>query len=440
MFVTIPQFLKCSTMVLLSLTATLAINVRPAKAELLEPSKFQDCEMHVVGVYSPEDSNTDDRIYVKVLPTGKPTVIVMSGYFGAQWNMDIDPAADVRQIIIPGYFEHSIVGHDETIPVEMITYFPDHDKSNKDFFWAYSLNTQRGREMQARLKELTGLPITTFQGKYSARRFVIDANTVDGMERQESGPATLKLASENLESDPQSIESLVREAFELETQAQQARIAKAEADLQMIKKQFEYRQKMADLIIAKRIEDLSKTRIELEEEIEQIKSDASADILSAEGWKLWREQDWAAALRKFQQAVKLEPKDANIWNGLGWSYLHIGSYDKASEAFQNTLEIEPNHGGAMNGIGQSLMALGRLQEAEAKLTEATESTIKEMGEATAVKRGVTASWFGLVRALLMQDKNDAAKQWAERYLQHKPDDTMMQDLLEEIPSNRATSQ
>ncbi|HEV2970506.1 MAG TPA: tetratricopeptide repeat protein [Pirellulales bacterium] len=41
--------------------------------------------------------------------------------------------------------------------------------------------------------------------------------------------------------------------------------------------------------------------------------------LSAEGWKLWQAQQFNEALGKFEEAVKLDPKNVNAYNGLGWS-------------------------------------------------------------------------------------------------------------------------
>jgi hypothetical protein len=40
--------------------------------------------------------------------------------------------------------------------------------------------------------------------------------------------------------------------------------------------------------------------------------------LSQDGWNLWKAQQFAQAIDKFQESVKLNPKNIAAWNGLGW--------------------------------------------------------------------------------------------------------------------------
>lgn len=305
-------------------------------AELLPPEKLAECKMHVVGMYGPENQSQDDRVYVKVKKTDSPIVLVLSGYYGAQWNLDIESGADIRQIIVAGYYEHSVKDADESIPVQLFTHFGTDDPKDRDFFWAYSWHTKNGRELRKRLKEITGLEIETFQGVYHAKRFVVDGKiglvseidehsdavddalgffetarnnyakirnqelllaqtlqnsmnqvrakrqhaltrlsknhpTVQQIDSQletlkavyqELGPADEKPQSEYVMNANASktemeevIKKLVTQTFELELQLQAARVAKAEADLNRVKKQIERRRANADVIISKRVKE-----------------------------------------------------------------------------------------------------------------------------------------------------------------------------------------
>ncbi|MEZ6125688.1 MAG: thioredoxin domain-containing protein [Planctomycetaceae bacterium] len=125
-------------------------------------------------MYMPKDHNRDDRVYVDVKPTGKSMVLVLTGYFGAEWHLNVDPKADVRRVIVTGYYKHELAEPRPDVPIAMLTYFPKADKSNRNFFWAYAWRTAEGRELSRRLKDLTGLEVTTFQGEYSATRFIVD--------------------------------------------------------------------------------------------------------------------------------------------------------------------------------------------------------------------------------------------------------------------------
>ena len=467
-----------------------------ARADLVSKDKMKDCDVHVIGMYSPKDHSQDDRVYVEVKPTGKPMVIVLCGYFGAQWNVNVEPEANVRQIIVTGYYEHSIIGKKNDIPVEILTYFPEADRSKGEYFWAYAWHTKDGRQMRTRINELTGRDVTTFQGEYAGKRFVIDgkrgligedgepqpaAKTSQPLDTSSESKLIASLTEKGIETklhrqklaakfgsehpmvkqidsalalieselkklggkpisdtdaastqatvDPNAstIEALVRESFKLQTQLQEARIAKAEADLARIKAEFELRMKASEQIIAERIVSLSKNGAKETGTDNKL----SASFLAAEGWQAWRSQQWREALGKFHAALEKEPDNGSALNGLGWVHVNTGNYSDAIEVFEKLVKSEPTHPAALNGLGQCFLAQGKLDAAEPYFVKGTESVIETMGESRAVAQGATASWFGLVRTYLAKKKPDQAILWADRYLKHKPEDKMMKPLLDE---------
>jgi len=75
------------------------------------------------------------------------------------------------------------------------------DKGTRDYFWAYGWNTTEGRNLKKRLHELTGLDITTFQGEYEPKRFVIDGEKGRDVVQGRSSDV-------NSESSPGFLESL----------------------------------------------------------------------------------------------------------------------------------------------------------------------------------------------------------------------------------------
>lgn len=481
-----------------------------ADAKLLSVAELKSCKMHVTGIYSPKDHGKDDRVFVQVKPSDEPIVLVLSGYFGAQWNVEIAPKADVRQIIVAGYFEHSVAGVPDDIPIEMISYFPKGENSREDYFWAYSWHTQYGRELRKRLKEITGLEIATFQGAYSGERFVVDGKrglvsemaaqterpprkpsvrSESALNKIREGGRTAKMqraqlvaqfgenhpsvkqidkiiemveaelnrlgaapidASNPLTQKPQLqnrpspkslpdtdqrkiIETLVRQSFQLQTELQKARVEKAETDLQRIKTQLQQRQKSAEAIIRDRVEQLvASSQAKASEDADQ-----PASLLSAEGWTAWQKRDWRTALQKFQAALSKEADNEAARNGLGWTYVHLQDYDQAISEFKIILKDAPTHPGALNGLGQSLLALGRLDDAERELLKATEDLISELGEAETVRRGATASWYGLIRTYIKKGDDAAAMKWAQRYLKHKPDDKMIKAMLEQAEAKES---
>lgn len=72
---------------------------------------------------------------------------------------DIASDANVKQIIVAGYFEQSVEGIPAGIPVAVRSYFPN---SSEDYFYAYSEHSRNGREARKYLKKATGLDIKEF--------------------------------------------------------------------------------------------------------------------------------------------------------------------------------------------------------------------------------------------------------------------------------------
>ena len=408
--------------------------------DLTLPDLSADCQVHVIGIYSAENSSQDDRVYVKIQDTGKQMVVVLCGYFGIQWNMDIDRGAQVKEIILSGWFDHSIVNVPENIPVKKIIGSP-RDKSNPqaNYFWAYAWHTEAGRTMIEQVKAVTGRGIDTFQGAYGGSRFTIDGklglnpDEVAVREKPEAEPASNSFTSAQL-SDPAAIEKIVRKSFQLDMDAKLKRITEAEEDIARIKAKFSKRQASAEQLIQERIAAL------VSDESSSKPHDASSAAVTKDeeitdptgkGWRSWQIQDFDVALRMFKIAVKREPNNGPAWNGLGWTHLHLAETEFAKEAFEKALAIDPSNGGARNGLGRILMALGKLDDSEKELLLATQETIKEYGEEQAISQGITASWFGLVEVKLLKKDFVGAKEWAERYLKHKPEDVQMSRWLKQ---------
>ena len=95
-----------------------------------------------------------------------------------------------------------------------------------------------------------------------------------------------------------------------------------------------------------------------------------AGRLVQEGGNLFNQQKFAEACEKYQQAVKLDPKNVIAWNGLGWSQFNTGSYLDAEESFKKVLKVAPKYAAALNGLGQLYLLQRKYDEAEKYLLKA----------------------------------------------------------------------
>jgi Flp pilus assembly protein TadD len=138
--------------------------------------------------------------------------------------------------------------------------------------------------------------------------------------------------------------------------------------------------------------------------------------LSQEGWKLWQGRQLDDAAAKFEEAVKLNPRNSGAWNGLGWARFNSGKNDEALAAFQKVIELEPNHPAALNGLGQVLLVQKKYDEAEKYLLKAAPQA--------------PAAQYGLAKVYLLQGKFDEAQKWAQKLVDSDQADASAQELLE----------
>ena len=128
-------------------------------------------------------------------------------------------------------------------------------------------------------------------------------------------------------------------------------------------------------------------------------SGASAETLSAEGWALWQQRKLPEAEAKFHEAVKVDPKHANAWNGLGWASTNQGKQEAAEKAFKEVVKLEPAHPAALNGLGWINFSRRNYDEAEKHFL-------------AAAANNASASWAGLAQLYLLQGKYEQALPWA----------------------------
>ena len=78
-------------------------------------------------------------------------------------------------------------------------------------------------------------------------------------------------------------------------------------------------------------------------------------------------EDWALAVRHFQEAVNLDPKDADALNMLAFSQRHTGDLESAFANYEKALAIDPNHKEAREYLGEAYLLIGDLEGAVGQL-------------------------------------------------------------------------
>jgi tetratricopeptide (TPR) repeat protein len=92
-----------------------------------------------------------------------------------------------------------------------------------------------------------------------------------------------------------------------------------------------------------------------------------ADADYAAGREALKAGDAAAALRRYQVALKRFPDAADVHNELGFAHRQLRQMDKAFEHYKRALALKPDHRGAHEYIGEAYLMVNDLPNAEKHL-------------------------------------------------------------------------
>ena len=148
---------------------------RPAPPEEVKPEELlaasSGADLHVVSIYAAGPGLSGRPVDIEVRPTAKPVVLALASYYPVLWNVKIADGTTVKAVIVGGYAEQEIQGVPPGIPV---AYRANSPSQNKDYFWGFDWNSKECRDMVTKLNDMTGHPVSTFQGEYTGTSFVVD--------------------------------------------------------------------------------------------------------------------------------------------------------------------------------------------------------------------------------------------------------------------------
>ncbi len=155
-------------------------------------------ELHVIGVYEgtiPKDdgkpwwskckekSNVSchqsmtqksrevgGEIMIHISITKKPIILALSSYDKTKWVIKTEGAVNIKKIVLSGYHSQSVSGLPENTPVDVYTNDSSPCKKcfqGQGYFYSYKSPPTK------KLKEITGLMPTSWQGKYQGKEFSI---------------------------------------------------------------------------------------------------------------------------------------------------------------------------------------------------------------------------------------------------------------------------
>ena len=160
---------------------------------------FVTPELHAIGIYEGADMEDDGgpwwskcetgepsiqchrkmikrkqeaggAVIVNVSITGKPLILSFSSYDKTKWMVKAEKNVIIERIILSGYHPQSVTGVPDDTLVEVYTYESSPCRScyqGSGYFYSYKAPPL------SKLKEITGLDVTSWQGRYTGKEFSI---------------------------------------------------------------------------------------------------------------------------------------------------------------------------------------------------------------------------------------------------------------------------
>ena len=82
----------------------------------------------------------------------------------------------------------------------------------------------------------------------------------------------------------------------------------------------------------------------------------------AEAFELYAKKDMGGAAKRFEDYLRLEPKDVNALNNLGLVHTELSDFDAAIGSFKQALAVDAAHADAHSNLGLAYGKAGRAHE------------------------------------------------------------------------------
>jgi tetratricopeptide (TPR) repeat protein len=138
-----------------------------------------------------------------------------------------------------------------------------------------------------------------------------------------------------------------------------------------------------------------------------------------------KRRDYSAAVRRYREALSLEPCSTDTWyfihNNLGYSLNQIGEHKSAIPYLQTALSIDPDRPNAYKNLGLAHEALGVFEKAAEFFVTATQVDATDGRSLEHLLSLVAAHPELLVDIADLADRMEACRKAAEVARQHQPD-------------------
>lgn len=111
----------------------------------------------------------EKEVLVDISDTTRPIILALTAYDKTNWKVKLSPGVEIKKVILAGYHTQRVSGVSEGTPIETFTSDPSPCQrciQGGRHFYSYESPPME-------LREITGLEVTSFQGRYKGESFSI---------------------------------------------------------------------------------------------------------------------------------------------------------------------------------------------------------------------------------------------------------------------------
>jgi len=137
---------------------------RQVRPEWEDAGSYRDATVQAVGVYQGKkigDSKSKPFIQVRVRPSSKPIVLVLSSYEAVRWVLIPERGARIGVVLVSGYESSDVIGAGQARIVRLGS------------LYAYERGSSKYAQLDDSVNKFIGKRIGTFQGLYEGENFSV---------------------------------------------------------------------------------------------------------------------------------------------------------------------------------------------------------------------------------------------------------------------------
>lgn len=142
----------------------------PISSGVLAETSEGSLDLYVLGVYEGH-THKYGKVTVFVAPQDHPIALLLTAYESVDWQIELEPGAQLAEVFLNGYNEQRVSGLPEHIPVQSSSY-------ERGTTYLYGHDYSSCFKLIARAEQLYGIRPRQHLCQYRGTAFVVDHNGI----------------------------------------------------------------------------------------------------------------------------------------------------------------------------------------------------------------------------------------------------------------------